>query len=132
MNIAGSPASKDPNIFEAVKGILKSLLYPPPEDIVVKPPHSFDIALERIISELPLKVKKLIAKTVKGELSNLNINFGIYIHNNLSRSSDDEKLRKLFQNMAKMYDLDKDGTSDFILGKIWKKLKESHGLRVVK
>jgi hypothetical protein len=51
LNVAGSRASKDPLIYDAVKDVIKSILYLPPKQIPGHFPKTVNEAVENLFSE---------------------------------------------------------------------------------
>ncbi|MFC1535280.1 YpsA SLOG family protein [Thermodesulfobacteriota bacterium] len=132
LNVAGSRASKDPQIYEDVQNVLKSVLYPPPEKITSNYPHTVKEAVDRLINELPLKDKTTIAKMEEHELVKLHTNLGMYMRKNFKLWSGNVALLKSCESVASRDNLVKKGAAAIIVRELWKKLKENHGLRIVK
>lgn len=132
LNIAGSRASEDPEIYDNVMNILESLLYPPPEYITSKFPQTVAEAVDKLVAILPMKEKSSIARIKENELYMLFPTLGQYIINGFGLSSGNESLLSSCRYMLKKYDINGDAASRFIIKNLWKRLKETHTLKVVR
>lgn len=131
LNVAGPRASKDPEIHVATKRILAHVFQSPPERIVAQWPKTVEEAVERLISELPLKEKNNIAKMTEEDLVSLNPLLGKYIGNRYGLLSGNKELMASCSFVMGKKDLDKDDASAIIIRKVWEQLKETHALRIV-
>lgn len=132
LNVAGSRNSEDPEIYEDVLGVLESLFYPPPEYISSKFPQTVAEAVDKLFSILPMKEKSSISKIKEDELYMLFPTLGQYIINGFGLNSGNESLINSCRYMRRKYDIDGDEASKLIIKELWKKLKETHSLKVVK
>jgi hypothetical protein len=132
LNVAGSRASEDPLIYDIVRSILKSVFYPPPESIAKKYPSSVAEAVEKLISEMPLKEKATIARLKENDLLFPPSRLWRHIRDRLGLSSGNDSLLQSCCFIAKKYDINADEASSVIIRELWKKLCETHGLRIVK
>ncbi|MFC1819533.1 YpsA SLOG family protein [Thermodesulfobacteriota bacterium] len=132
LNVAGSRASKDPQIYEDVQNVLKSVLYPPPEKITSNYPHTVDEAVDRLVDTLPMKEKANIANMDESEIALLHPTLGGYIRNKFGIWSGNEALLQDCRFRLSKYDIHEDDTSSFIIKELWKRLRETHAIRVVK
>ena len=66
------------------------------------------------------------------ELINLHINLGDYIRNEFGLWSGNDDLMSSCCKIAKMDKIHEDTASTIIIEELWKRLRESHKLRVVK
>jgi hypothetical protein len=131
LNVAGSRASEDPALYGAVKDILKSVLYPPPERISQHLPRTVTEAVERLISELPLKEKTSLARMGEHDLPVLDSSLGKYISGQFGLRSGNPDLMTSCRLLSKERGLSGDGASAVIIKELWKRLQETHKLRVV-
>jgi len=149
LNVAGPRASKDPKIYQNTKDILKTVLH---LDIVqdsmpdlLKPPsesdnrleglplpRTVDEAIKRLISEMPLKVKVILANMKEIDLISLHSTLGVYIRDNFGLWSGNEELMKSCRSLMGEEEIHEDSASQLIISKLWEKLRESHLLRVIK
>jgi len=132
LNVAGPMASKEPHIYDATERVLKSVLYPPPEHITSQYPKTVDEAVNRLITKLAVKEKTKIVKFNEDNLFYLNQTLGKYIREHYGLLGEGSELMKSCRFIAKEPDLHEEGASALIIYKLWKKLKETHALRVVR
>ena len=134
LNVAGSRASHDPKIYDAVVDVLKSVLYPPPETITSKTPNpnTVEEVVDRLINTLHMKGKTNIANMDESELTLLYPTLGEYIRNEFGIWSGNEALLQDCRFRLKKYDINEDDVSRLIIRKLWKRLRDTHALRVVK
>ena len=150
LNVAGPRASKDPDIYKDAFNILESAYYlglaetsmsgagnlkdllqsqaePPPAA-----PRTVDEAVDRLLSNMPLKDKTTIANMTHVELPNLHLTLGGYILNNFGLLSGNWELMRSCRSKTK-YNLEHDEDAvGVILEALWEKLQQTHKLRVVK
>lgn len=140
LNVAGPRASKDPRIYKAVKDILEAVLnlnstgkdLAESESLNLNPPKTVDEAVNRLLDEMALKDKIIIAKMEENELSSLSSNLGLYIRNKFRIWPGNEDLMNSCRLLLKNYDISSNEASASIIRELWKKLRKSHILRVVK
>jgi hypothetical protein len=146
LNVAGPRASKDPEIYGDVIKILAQtiqiLIYedkksgaeysPNTNRKPSKPPKTVDQAVERLISDLSFKDKTTIANMAEVELSVLHSTIGEYIRNEFGLWSGNKDLMTSCCFFAKRDKVSEDEASSIIIRELWKRLRESHKLRVVK
>ncbi|MBW2044107.1 MAG: putative molybdenum carrier protein [Deltaproteobacteria bacterium] len=125
LNVAGPRASKDPEIYEAAKSFLVAV-------IVKTLPRTVDEAVDRLISELPLKSRIAIANMPEEELSCLHPTVGEYIRRRFGLWSGNRALMESCDGAVHTRGLQVDDASGIIILAFWKKLKETHVLRTVK
>jgi hypothetical protein len=142
LNVAGPRASKDSEIYRDVVTILektiqilrdeersanaKSQQFKP-----LRPPKTVKDAVARLISELPLKDKTIIANMAEAELSVLNTNLGEYIRNEFGLWTGNDELLISCCFIAKCDTVSEDEASSIIIKEIWKQLQRTHKLRIV-
>jgi hypothetical protein len=95
-------------------------------------PRNVDEAVDRLVSEVPLKDKVLIAKMDNDELHVLDKTLGMHLRNNYGLQLQGGELMKDCRYLAKNRDLEPDEASALILEEFWKKVRETHLPRVVK
>lgn len=125
LNVAGSRGSKDPEIYEATRRVLKTVL----ERYL---PMTVEEAVESLTSELPLKDKAAIAKMEKDELAALNLTIGAYIRRRFGLWSGNRELMACCRIISDNKNLHEDDASALIIQELWKQLRETHSLRSVK
>ena len=97
-----------------------------------EPPKTVDKAVKRLISELPLKDKTMIANMTEVELSVLHTTLGEYIRNEFGLWTGNEDLMISCCFIVKREKVSEDEASSIIIKELWKRLRESHKLRIVK
>jgi hypothetical protein len=146
LNVAGPSASKDQQIYSDVITILKHAIQilidedkkssivsdPDTKRKNLKPPITVDQAVERLISELSLKDKTTIANMAEIELSVLYMTIDEYIRNEFGLWSGNNDLMNSCCFFAKKDKVSEDEASFTIIRELWKRLRESHKLRVVR
>jgi hypothetical protein len=138
LNVAGPRASEDPMIHDAVMHLVESVYHlgqvqqPKYDDPLEFPPRTVGEAIERLMNELPLKDSVQIANMAEVELDALNMRLGQYIRNNFRLWTGNDLLMDSCRLISGEKDLHPDTASQIIIDELWKKLRESHKLRVLK
>ena len=147
LNVAGPRASKDSQIYSAVMKLVESVYYlqllktsPPEEDnmknhdqsALKKLPLTVREAVEMLVAQLPLKQKTTIANMAESELVKLNTSLGRYILNTFGLWSGNAKLVESCSTQANFPLHNEDDATAVIVKELWRKLKETHKLRVIK
>jgi hypothetical protein len=96
------------------------------------PPKSVREAVDRLILEMALKDKVIIANMTYDELVTLNSNFGAYIRNSFSLCSGNDELMESCRFVSKDKKLNPDSASFAIIDALWEILRKTHKLKVVK
>ena len=140
LNVAGPRASEDPDIYEDTVRLLKAvnhLLFIDFKKFTtgnLKPiyPRTVEDAIDRLYYELPFKVKIHIAKLEENELELLHSTLGKHIKEDYGLQFKRGELMKDCRFMAKGKVIDEDAAAERIIKELWKKLRKTHALRVVK
>jgi hypothetical protein len=146
LNVAGPRSSKDPNIYVDVFRILEWAFkiyrieeISPAEKVELdkiiqskRLPKTVDEAVNRLISELTLKDNTTIANMAEDELSTFHTTLEEYIRNEFGLWTDNKDLMASCCFIAKRDNIHEDEASSIIIRELWKKLRETHKLRVVK
>ena len=149
LNVAGSRASKDPKIYEIVKYIIEGVIllglvdaksgehltdYDRKEllDKLPIPPKTVEEAVDRLISDLDLETRVKIANMDLDELVNIHSALHIYFKNAFGLWSGNTELLADCASISIEPIYNKDDASVVILGVLWKKLQDTHKLKVVK
>jgi hypothetical protein len=140
LNVAGSRASKDPDIYRAVMKLLEIVFHldliestmPDSSRISISKPRTVDEAVDALIAELPLKNKTAIANLEDEELIYLHPTLGRYIREKFSLWYENSELLKTCREFMEVDSLNADDASAIIITRLWRRLKETHSLRVVK
>jgi len=85
-----------------------------------------------ILSELPLKDKVTLANMAEVELDSLHFSLGAYIRRKFGLWSGNESLIESCRFVSGKKGLDVKAVPEVIIWSLWKKLKESYKLRIVK
>ena len=85
-----------------------------------------------MIAELPLKERATIANLTEDELITLNANLGRYIMDKFGLWSGNEKLMESCLELANYPLHDEDDAAAVIVKELWRTLKQSHKLRIVR
>lgn len=140
LNVAGPRAGDDPEIYELARKILEAVFYldivathmPDPFRTAPHLPATADQAVSRLISDLTLRDKTRIARMEQGELLALDPSLGEYVRHKLGSDGENEELLNSCRSMSGREDMDWTQASAFIVERVWKMLRISHRLRVVK
>jgi len=140
LNVAGPRASQDPQIYQATADILESAYYlglvqMPGSQAVQGPtgvPESVDQAVDMLVTQLPLKDRSAIARLRKSQLENILQAVDIYLSDEfaLGRGND-----LLMASCTRYLDEELNGEPEpamAIITELWKRLKKTHRLRIVK
>jgi hypothetical protein len=135
LNVAGPRASKDPQIYSDVINILQraiQILKDEENRSDTKPqqPETVNNAVERLISGLPLKDKTAIANMDADDLINLDFSLGLSIRNTFLHPRN-ERLLESCRFLSQDKYLHWDQAPSVIIKELWKRLRETHRLRIV-
>ena len=95
-------------------------------------PKTIHEAVERLITEMSLKDKVVIANMMHDELVDLNSNLGAYIRNAFRLWAGNQELMESCRFVTKNKKLNVDEASFAIIDAMWEKLRKTHKLKVVK
>jgi len=95
-------------------------------------PKTIHEAVERLITEMALKDKVVIANMIHDELIDLNSNLGAYIRNAFRLWSGNHELMESCRFVSKNKKLNVDEASFAIIDAMWEKLRKTHKLKVIK
>jgi hypothetical protein len=145
LNVAGPRASTDPRIYRAAMDIIEAVSFlnlsennpmqtqaaagAPPDSAL--PRDIYDAGAE-IIAGMTLKDRAAMANLSEGELAPLQLNLGMYIRQQLPRWFTSESFKRSCEKAARDEGLDAANTPMVMIKIIWKHLKRTHRLRVVK
>jgi hypothetical protein len=146
LNVAGPRVRKDPDIYNDVFRILEMAFKMhrndgsnPVDKTQIderkrpnNPPRTVNDAIERLSSELALKDKVTIANMAETEISTLHSNLGEYIRNEFDLWHNNKDLLTSCCFFVKRDDVHTDEASSIIIRELWKRLRETHKLRVLK
>ena len=145
LNVAGPRESTDPRIYRAAIDIIEAVSFlnlsennpmqtqaaeeGPPDN---KLPRDIYDAVAEIIAGMTLKDRTAMANLTEGELAPLQLNLGMYIRQQLPRWLTSESFKRSCEEAAHDEGLDAANTPMVIIKIIWKHLKKTHRLRVIK
>jgi hypothetical protein len=135
LNVAGPRASKEPAIYNDVFKILDMAYKIHKVDQIrnlEKLPKTVDEAVEKLIKDLPLKDKTTIAKMAEKDLMTLQITLGSYIGSEFGVWTGNAELLYSCKRASGDVHIDPDYAPIVIIEKLWKRLRDSHRLRIVK
>ena len=135
LNVAGPRASEDPQIYSDVINILQRAIQilgdeENRSDTRPQQPETVNKAVERLISELPLKDKTAIANMDEDDLINLHSSLGLSIRNTFLYPRNEQLLESCRFLSQDKY-LHWDQAPSVIIKELWKRLRETHRLRIV-
>ena len=96
------------------------------------PPKTANQAVDILISKMALKDKVIMAHMTYGELVDLNSNLGAYIKNIFRLRSGNNELMESCRFVSQNNKLDEDGACVAIIEILWKRVRKTHKMRVVK
>jgi hypothetical protein len=147
LNVAGPRASTDPKIYKATMDILEAVYFlslvdvnlsgparraHPLEQDAVTVPRTVDEAVAFLEQNLILKDRVIIANITREELASLNFSLGDFIRTHFSRQPEYQNLLASCREVSGKMSLSEADVPAFIIEALWKKLKASHKLRVIK
>ena len=140
LNVAGSRSSNDPSIYQAVMHLLTIVLImdfveikmSAPQIKMPSKPVSLDKAVSMILSKMSLRERCYIANMVKSELIYLHITLGEYICKTFGIKSGHDILIQECRDISGRDEITDDEVANVIITELWKKLRETHALRIIK
>ena len=149
LNVAGSRASEDPEIYKNTMyiiedSILLSLVKAKPGDHLADydrkelldklpiPPKTVDEAVDQVISDLDLKDKIKIANMDLSDLLDVHFDLDVHFKNYFALWSGNTELLASCRSISKEHVYREDDITRVIIKALWEKLRETHVLRVVK
>ncbi|MBW2603410.1 MAG: hypothetical protein JRE28_03695 [Deltaproteobacteria bacterium] len=108
--------------------------YSPKDHLEKRPalPKTIHEAVKRLITEMALKDKVVIANMTHDELVDLNSNLGAYVRNAFRLWSGNQELMESCRFVSKNKKLSADEASFAIIDAMWEKLRKTHTLKVIK
>lgn len=132
LNVAGPRESECSGIYDHVLDILKSVLYPPPEKIVVKHPQCVADAVDRLVSIMTMKEKVTVSRMEETDLQYPSGNLVQYIYDKFGLKKGNEALLQSCRFISENVDITAEEAPSVIIRELWFKLRETHRLRIVK
>jgi hypothetical protein len=146
LNVAGPKVSEVPGIYRDVYRIIEDVILllrledkksstharQSAKEESTQPPRTVQEAVDRLIDELSFKDKTTIANMAEVELSVLDTTLGEYIRTEFNLWTNNHPLFGSCCFIAKKDNLSEDEAAFLIIRELWKKLRKSHKLRIVK
>jgi hypothetical protein len=95
-------------------------------------PRSISEAVSRLLTDMSLKDRATIANMTEDELTKLNFTLGSYIRNAFGIWSGNGQLLEACRTASGNPALPRKEVATVIIGKLWKELRRTHKLRIVK
>jgi hypothetical protein len=150
LNVAGPRASKDPKIYNDTLNIIESTYYlgliergmpgagavnnPKPESSnrPVDVPLTVAQAVQRLMAQMPLKDRTMVANMLEDELPKLHLTLGAYIMNKFGLLAGNTELMESCRLEVGGKLQNEEDAAAVIVKALWQKLQQTHKLRVVK
>ncbi len=94
-------------------------------------PETVEEAVDDIINDMPLDERVKVARMSEREIAPLKLVLMEYVQTQLEESGINEKLKMSCCETAGK-NLDEVGASTVIIDELWKRLRDSHSLKIVK
>ncbi len=142
LNVAGPRASHDAAIYEDSLQIIESVYFLnlasdkgldlPTEPSNEQAPQNVQQAVDYLAEKLSLQERTRIANMAETELGTLRVPLGEYITNHFGLWYGNPRLMASCRFLSKNPHLSPDMAVDFILRRLWLKLRDTHKIRVIK
>ncbi len=140
LNVTGPRASDDSEIYKVTTVLLQAAFYleitakgmPDPAKAAPLWPDSLEDAVDRLVSDLPLKDKIAIARMEEADLIGLRLSLGEYIRDRFGLWSGNKPLMEACRAVSGKRELRAEDASTLIIAALWKQLRETHLMRAVK
>jgi hypothetical protein len=139
LNVAGTRASTDPSIYQTATHVLTNLLImdliemktPWPDQVSFKP-GTIEKAVDSLVSGMSLRERCYIANMLESDLVYLDITLGALIRETYGLKSGNSALHNTLKNLLDRNGINDDDVAKVIINELWKKLHETHVLKIVK
>ena len=138
LNVAGPRDSEDSNIYRAVRALLETVyhLSVAEQDVVAMhghgKPKTVELAVERLSANMPLKVKAELAKQSEDDLVKLHFTYGAFLRNQFGLWSNNIDLLDDCRKVSGNTFIQPEEASLVIIKELWKRLKKTHRMRMIK
>jgi hypothetical protein len=140
LNVTGPKAGKDPYIYRATLHFMEILLdmrmmdvsNPEPSNVEQIMADTVNQAVDMLISEMKLREKTAIANMPEAELIYIHLTLGNYIRNKFGLYSGNDTLMQSCREILNKNKIQEDEASYIIIRELWRKLRRTHSLRIVK
>jgi hypothetical protein len=139
LNVSGPSVSEDKYIYQSAMRLLTVVFHmemiengmPDPMDPTPMVPETIEGVIGRLIDELPLRDKSMIANMKEEDLLSLHATLGSYIRNRYLRNGHESLLMDCMHKSGRD-DIDENEASAIIIHVLWSELRKTHRLRLVK
>lgn len=150
LNVAGSSASKDPQIYDKTLQILTSVYWleqsrriPTGESHSpagrrtsgsesVRPPDTIEEAVAQLAASMPLKDKAMLANLTEDELDGLDASLGLYVQSRFNPGPENRSLLEACKKSADSPQLSDSEAVAVIIRALWRNLRKTYKIRLVK
>ena len=138
LNVAGPRASKDPKIYSKVLKVLEIVYYMQSSAVQSRVARQMGLAksvseaVDVLISVMSLKDRTTIASMDEGDLIDLHFSLGAYVRNEFGLWFGNKQLLEDCSRVSMDQYLHPDQAASIIIKELWKRLRKTHQLRVVK
>ena len=138
LNVAGPRASKDPKIYSKVLKVLEIVYHMQSSAVQSRVARQMGLAksvseaVDVLISVMSLKDRTRIASMDEGDLIDLHFSLGAYVRNEFGLWFGNKQLLEDCSRVSMDQYLHPDQASSVIIRELWKQLRKTHQLRVVK
>ncbi len=149
LNVTGPRDERDPKIYQATLDIIQAVFFlnltetnmsnpihahynQSGESSPASSPKTVADAVDIILSDMSLKNRSAMANLREQELPSLQLTLGLYIKRRLDQWPHDEAFTASCIAESREEGMDESNLTIMMIKKLWKKLKETHRLRVVK
>ena len=138
LNVAGPRDSEDPSIYREVRALLNTVyhLAVAEKDVVAMyghgMPKTVESAVERLSVNMPLKAKADLARQSEGDLMKLHFTYGSFLRNQFGLWANNIDLLDDCRKVSGKTVMPPEEASLVIIRELWKRLKKTHRMRVIK
>jgi len=140
LNVAGPRASNDPSIYQTTLHVVTNVLIMDFIEITMSVPQkalpfkavTIDKAVDKLISKMSLRERTYIGNLSESDLIYLNIILGDHIREMFGLNSGNEALIQACKEILDKNDINDDDVICVVIKELWKKLHETHVLRIIK
>ncbi|MFZ5572565.1 MAG: YpsA SLOG family protein [Thermodesulfobacteriota bacterium] len=142
--VAGPKGQDDGRMYTKVMNLLETVIYmgmieanfwkteDQAMETLVSPPRTVDEAVERLAGGLALKDRAIIANMTASELPSLDGSLGEYIHRHFGLWNGNTQLLESCRFVSKRRQLGAESAAGVIIEALWRQLRQTHKLRLVK
>ena len=149
LNVTGPRDEQDPKIYQATLDIIQAVFFlnltetnmsnsihahaaPGNESRPASSPKTIEEAVDLILNNMSLKNRSTMANLREEELPSLQLTLGLYIKRQLDKWPHDEEFSASCMAASREEGMDESSLTIVMIKKVWKKLRKTHRLRVIK